>query len=101
MNITPEQIKGKPKKVGDLEDRPVVQVETKGGLYLLMTKNAAGKPVTLGAGSHPVVAAHIAERDFPKLNLTELSKSEPLEPQVLRNELATWVPFTRRMQSLE
>lgn len=100
MNITPEQLKGKPKKIGDLDGNPVMEVETKGGLFLVMTK-ANGKPKTLGVGSHPAVAAHIAERDFPGLKITELSKSEALEPQVLRAEVARSLPLTRRIQSLE
>lgn len=101
MDIALNQLKGKPKKVGELNGSPVMQAETKGGLFLLMAKNAQGKPLTLGAGSHPAVAAHIAERDFPKVKLTELSKSELLEPQVLRAEVARYLPLTRRMQSLE
>lgn len=101
MNITPDQLKGRPKKIGELDGNPVMEVETKGGLFLVMTKNAAGKPKTLGAGSHPGVAAHIAERDFPGLKITELSKSEALEPQILRAEVARCIPLTRRLQSLE
>lgn len=97
--ITPDQIKGKPKKVGELGDAPVMQFETKGGLFMLMSKSG-GKPRILGAGSHPGVAAHIAERDFPHLKLTELSKSEPLDPHELRREVAYWLPITRRMQNM-
>lgn len=100
MDIALNQLKEKPKKIGELDGSPVMQAETKGGLFLIMTKSG-GKPRTLGAGSHPAVAAHIAERDFPKLKLTALAKSEQLEPQVLRHEVARFLPITRRLQSLE
>lgn len=100
-SITPNQLKGKPKKVGELDGLPVMEVETKGGLFLLMMKTSHGKPKTLGAGSHPGVAAHIAERDFPGLKLTALSKSEALDPQILRAEVSRCLPITRRLQSME
>jgi hypothetical protein len=100
MNITPNQLKAKPKKIGELDGAPVMQAETKGGLFLIMTK-AGGQPKTLGAGSHPAVARHIAERDFPELKLTELMKNESLEPQVLRTETQRCLPITRRLQALE
>lgn len=100
MNVTPQQLKGRPKKIGDLEGDPVMEVETKGGLFILMTKSG-GKPKTLGTGSHPAVARHIAERDFPAMKLTELSKSESLDPQLLRSEAHRYLPLTRRLQALE
>jgi hypothetical protein len=95
--ITPNQLKGKPKRVGELDGDPVMEVETKGGLFLLMTKKN-GESKTLGTGSHPATAAHIAERDFPKLKLTELSKSEKLDPYTLRKEAEKFTPLTRRFQ---
>lgn len=100
MNITPNQLKNKGKKVGFLNGQPVMEFETKGGLFLLMTK-MEGKPKTLGAGGHPATAAHIAERDFPNLELTELSKSEALDPYVLRVETDKYTPLTRRLQYAE
>lgn len=100
MEISLNQLAGKPKKVGELDGNPVMQVSTKGGLFLLMTKSN-GKPKTLGVGSHPAVAAHIAERDFPSLKLTELSKSEALDPRTLRSEAAKFIPLTRRLQSIK
>lgn len=93
-NITPNQIK-KTKKVGELDGQPVIEGETKGGLFFLMTKTASGSTKTLGTGSHPAVAAHIAERDFPKLKLTELSKSESLDPYTLRKEVERFDPYTK------
>lgn len=100
MDITANQLKGKPKKVGELDGAPVMQAETKGGFFILMTKSD-GKAKTLGTGSHPAVAWSIAERDFPRVKLSELSKSEQLEPTVLRNEVKKWTPVTRFAQSLE
>lgn len=100
MNITPQQLKNKGKKVGELNGSPVMEFETKGGLFLLMTK-VDGKPKTLGAGGHPATAAHIAERDFPDLNITELSKSEGLDLYTLRVESEKYTTLTRRIQYAE
>lgn len=100
MDLTPNQLKGKPKQVGELHGNPVLQAETKGGLFILLTK-ANGKPKTLGTGSHPAVAMHIAERDNPELKLTELSKSESLDPYTLRKESERYLPLTRRFQAQE
>jgi hypothetical protein len=101
MDITEKQLKGAPKKIGTLDGNPVLQIETKGGLFVVMTKSSAGKPRTLGTGSHPAVAQHIAERDNPAIKLTELSKSEALDPYTLRREATKYVPLTRKLQSLE
>ena len=100
MDITLNQLKNKPKKIGEYEGSPVLQAETKGGLYILMTKSN-GRPKTLGTGSHPAIARHIAERDFPEIKLTELSKSESLDPRTLREEAKRFTTLTRRFQSLE
>ncbi|WNM70335.1 hypothetical protein [Myxococcus phage Mx1] len=97
MEVDAKQLKQKPKKIGEIKGDPVFEVETKGGLYFVMTKSG-GKPRILGTGSHKATARHIAERDNPDLNISELSKSEALDPQTLRQEVAKFLPLTRQMQ---
>lgn len=101
MDIDAKQLKGKPRKVGDLDGNAVFAAETKGGLHFIAMKKADGKTKTLGAGSHPAVARNIAEKSNPTLKITELSKSESLDPYTLRREVERCLPITRRMQALE
>lgn len=100
MNINQNQLKNKGKRVGLFKGSPVMEFETKGGLFLLITK-VDGKPKTLGAGAHPATAVHIAERDFPELDISELSKSEPLDIYTMRIEADKFTPLTRRLQYAE
>lgn len=98
MELEPKQLKDKPRKIGDLKGEPVFQVETKGGLFVVMAKSTAGRARTLGVGPHPATARHIAERDNPDLSISELSKSEPLDSDVLRQQVRESLWLTRRVQ---
>lgn len=76
MDVNASQLKCDPKKVGTLEGDDVVEVTTKGGLCMIVTKTEGGKMKTLGVGPHRAVARYIAkEREGAKLQWTELSKS--------------------------
>lgn len=101
VELDTKQLKDKPKKIGELKGDPVFQVETKGGLFLVMAKSA-GKPRTLGVGPHPATARHIAEKDNPDLKLTELAKSEvlDLDPALLKAQVQECLWLTRKIQSI-
>jgi hypothetical protein len=101
MNIEPKQLKGKPRKIGKLDDAEVFEAETKGGLYIVMAKSGKNGLKTLGTGSHRAVARNIAEREHPSLRITELSKSESMDAEALRAELPAALVLTRRIQALE
>ena len=76
MDVNTSQIKTEPKKVGTLDGDDVVEVMTKGGLCMIVSKTEGGKMKTLGVGPHRAVARYIAkEREGAKLHWTELSKS--------------------------
>jgi hypothetical protein len=98
VELEAKQLKDKPKKIGDLKGEPVYQVETKGGLFVVMAKNSTGRPRTLGVGPHPATARHIAERDNPDLSISELSKSEPLDLSILQQQVRECLWLTRRIQ---
>lgn len=99
VSLDTKQLKDKPRKIGDLKGDPVFQVETKGGLFLIMAKST-GRAKTLGAGPHPYTARHIAERDFPELNITELAKSEAPAPDLLRAQIQESLWLTRKIQDI-
>lgn len=102
VTLDTKQLKDKPRKVGDLKGEPVFQVETKGGLFLIMSKStsAGSRPKTLGVGPHPATARHIAEKDFPEVNFTELAKSEAPAPELLRAQIQESLWLTRKIQDV-
>lgn len=78
MNIPKEQLAGKPKKIGRLRDMDVMEASVVGGLHMVFAVTRGGGTETLGLGSHRTIARHIAKKQNPSLELTELSKSEDL-----------------------
>ncbi len=102
MNIPAEQIRYK-KRIGTVEDDPVWEVGTVGGLHLVIAARK-GKAETLGVGPHRAVARHIAKKREPKLSITELSKSDWCPPNTYEHLLPKYEQTTstlRRLQGLE
>ncbi len=87
MNIPTAQLIGSPKEIGKFKDMPVMEVSTIGGLSLVFAVKKGGATQTLGVASHKAIARHIASKENPDLELTELSKSEDL-PTWLIEQLA-------------
>lgn len=100
MNITAKQLACKPKKVGELEGDDVMEVQTKGGLTILVVSKK-DKTETIGLASHPAIARHIAQKDHPTIEFTSLEKSEMLPEEVLMANLPEFLELTRRVQELE
>ncbi len=79
MNLEPNQLKQKPKKVGKTDTgKDVFEVETKGGLSLIVSPKD-GSFETLGTGPHRAVARHIAAKRMPGIQWSDLHKSESLD----------------------
>lgn len=72
-NVTPQEIRNT-KKIGVLGDDNVYQIDTKGGLTLILVKTDE-KGEFIGAGSHPAMARHAAKKRRPELVYTEMAKS--------------------------
>lgn len=87
------------KKIGMLGKRPVIEIATTGGLHLLVCAKADGVE-TLGAGPHRAVARHIARKRFKDLQITELSKSDWIDPSCFQHLLPEWEQTTDRLRSL-
>jgi hypothetical protein len=68
------------KKIGKLDGQSVYEVGLIGGLHLILKAGKDGKTEPLGAGPHRAVARHIAMKRNPDLELTELSKSDWVDP---------------------
>lgn len=86
MNVQPRHIASK-KRIGSRRDgTPVIEVLTKGGLYLVLT-HEGGKPKTIGAGPHRAVARFMAEKAEPDITITELSKADYVPEESIRSVL--------------
>lgn len=95
--ITSDQIQYR-KKVGRLEGHPVFEVGLIGGLHIIgMAK--AGRVETLGAGPHRAVARHIAMKRNPKLEFTELNKSDHIEPEHFESLLPRYEALTDHLRA--
>lgn len=100
MESIPEsQIKSK-KRIGTLEGKPVIAIETIGGLHLVAGLKK-GRPTIFGAAPHPFVARMIAEKQEEDLVLTELSKSQQLDVTKISAPLeAKYVAVTNQLNDL-
>lgn len=96
LDIRPEDINQR-KRVGRIGKHAVYHVTCKGGYNLFLTSGQGqGLPKNgvLGAGPHPAVARFVAQKSFPELQITELSKSwDDLSPQ----EMRAMLPEARRL----
>lgn len=92
MEIRQEEVAYK-KKVGKLDGSPVLEVGLKGGLHLIFSTKG-GKLQALGAGPHRAVARHIAKKKEDKIDWTDLSKSDHIEPEHFADILPDWEAYT-------
>lgn len=100
-SIGNNQLVDQPEEIGSLNGNKVMELTTKGGLYLVVVAKSNGKVETLGTGSHRAIARHIAAKDNPALKIAKLEKSESLPVQVLEANLPEFIELTKRFQELE
>lgn len=94
MNIKEDEIESK-KQVGRIGEAPIVQVGLKGGLFLLFARRK-GKIDTLGAGSHPAIARHIAKAKEPTIEWLDLAKADWPQPHDFHHLLGKYEAETER-----
>ena len=93
MDIRSEEVAYR-KKVGKLDGNPVIEVGLKGGLHLIFAAKH-GKFETLGAGPHRAVARYIAKKKTEdKIEFTDLSKSDFIEPEHFADILPRYEAIT-------
>jgi hypothetical protein len=96
--VTEKHIASK-KRIGTLDGKPVVELLTTGGLYMVvMNKN--GTVETLGTGPHRAVARFIAKKREPLLVVTELSKSDWLDEAAILSVAAKYEALCDRFNEL-
>lgn len=95
MQINDDHLKERPKVVGHTGDgRPIVMVETKGGLFAFFAKKD-GKVQTLAAAPHRAIGAFLCEQKDREIKwndkLDELSKTDlflAVRDRMLSTEIA-------------
>lgn len=93
MNIRASEVDYK-KSIGSLNGRPVIEIGLKGGLHLVVCPK--GNHVEyLGAGPHRAVARHMAKKHSPDLKITDLTKSDHIEPE----HFAHLIPYYEALTS--
>ena len=97
MVIEPEQVRGKPRKIGKIGDAPVWQLESKGGLSMVVV-DRGGKLETIGSGPEPAVARHIAEGLEKDIQWTEIRKSEYVPLECYQHLLPKYEALTRSLR---
>ena len=82
------------KRVGSLKGDPVIAISLKGGLNILVAVHGS-KTEILSFGSHRGIARHIAKKNHPELELTELSKSDFIAEEHMSFLLPKYIELTR------
>lgn len=76
MQLTKEHIAYR-HQIGVLNGKPVWEVSTTGGLFLVLVAKTDGTIDTLGTGPHKAIARHIAKKRERDLQITEITKTAP------------------------
>jgi hypothetical protein len=96
--VTEKHIANK-KRIGTLDGKPVIELMTTGGLYMVvMNKN--GNVETLGTGPHRAVARFLAKKREPNLVVTELSKSDWLDEAAIMSVAPKYEELAERFNEL-
>ena len=98
-NISSAEIAYK-KKIGKIGNDPVLEVGLIGGLHMVI-RASGGKTETLGCGPHRAVARHLAKKRNPGLELTDLSKSEQVDPSLFEDLLPKYEALTDAFRDAE
>lgn len=86
------------RRIGTLEGKPVVELMTSGGLYLVVTNKSDGMEVC-GSGPHRAVARFLAKKKEPNIVITELSKSDWLDETAILSVADKYERLTEQFNS--
>ena len=96
LSVQPQEI-SKKKQIGHLDESPVYQLDLKGGLYVIIKAKEGGSVELLGSGAHHLVAKAVAKKIHPRLVITELMKSEGIEPSHFERLVPYYVNMTNEL----
>lgn len=99
MKIEAKQLKGKPKKIGKHDGRDVFALTTKGGFNMIVAPKGQGFE-TLGTGSHPCIARHVADSKFKDITWTGLNKADYVPYEDYAAYLPKYIAITDLLRRL-
>ncbi len=97
MQIRPQEIDYK-KEIGTLNGSRVMEIGLKGGYHIVCSVNGA-KIDYLGVGPHRAVARYMAKKRKPDMQITELSKSEDVDPEHFQHQLDKFERLLARLNA--
>lgn len=95
MHIPADEITEK-ETIGICGSSPILRLRLLGGLHIVAMRKDQSL-VTMGAGSHPGIARHIAKQRHPDANFFDLKKSEEIDPKCFGDILPVYKKFTTRL----
>lgn len=98
MQVRPEEIDYK-KKIGHLGSLPVMELGLKGGYHIICSVDGP-KIDYLGVGPHRAVARYMAKKRKPDIEITELSKSDWVDPALFQHQLPEYERLLDQMRAL-
>ena len=97
MDIRPQEIETK-KTIGTLDGHQVIELALKGGYHIVCALRGP-KVDYLGVGPHRAVARFMARKRNAGLKITELSKSEDVDPSTFMDILPKYEKIRDAMNS--
>lgn len=88
MDIRPQEIEYK-KNIGTVDGHPVIELGLKGGYHIVCALRGPHVDY-LGVGPHRAVARYMAKKRNSHVQITEMSKSEDLDPSLFQSILPKW-----------
>jgi threonine dehydrogenase-like Zn-dependent dehydrogenase len=97
MNIPSNQVDYR-RRIGRVGSRAVFGIGTIGGLHLVVASRDGGGFETLGAGSHPGIARHIAKRHAADIFFNDMAKSETVGVAHFQDMLPQYEAITAQLR---
>lgn len=101
ISVDEKQLTGKPKHVGDLDGRRVLELHTKGGLSMIVAQRVGKSSEILGTGPHRAVARATAMRHAKEIKWNDLAKGDWIDPSAYEFLMPKWMAFTDEMRALQ
>jgi len=103
VNISVEQIRTKPRRIGRTADGDeIYEMILKGGLVVVEVANAkTGRRRTVGLGPHRALARHVAKTQEHGLEFLELSKSEAIGIEYWQHLIPECLALLKRFRAIQ
>jgi hypothetical protein len=97
--IQPKHLEGDAKIIGTIGSEKLLQLKTKGGLYVVAKKKPKGYEI-LAFGPHRAAARNIVQKRYDDVCFTELSKSDHVPEEQFAMILPQYEALTDAIRKL-